>query len=476
MRVAVLLLVLLTPALAPGAAAPPAAAPAPAAEPAAAPVAAAVAVDDAVRVAAYREFRSAFDARDFKAALPLAEKLVALTEQQYGAEDRQLVNPLSNLGATRYRLGDYAAAEVSFLRALRLIDGKASGADRQLIRPLQGLGETYLAARRHDEAAIALKRAVDLSRNLDGLFNIEQLDSLDPLIECYMALDRLQDGEKESQYAFRVAELGYGRDDLRMLEPLDRLARWYEYVGRYTTARGLHARALQLTENRQGLGSRLAVDALRGLTRTYYLEYIYGPEETESGGDPYATSAAPPPVSDQTRLNPDGERALRIALAALAKATPPDHRANGETLVELGDWYLIGGATGKALITYRESWTELQSAGPEALKLLSAPRRLGYRPPSVSVTRLTPSRPEDYEERFVEARFTVGPDGKISEVETATTDAPAAVERAVLFAVRKARYAPRLENGEAVVTKGVTLRERVFVKKAAQPAAGSATP
>ena len=53
----------------------------------------------------------------------------------------------------------------------------------------------------------------------------------------------MPDAEKENQYAFRVAESAFGRNDLRMLEPLDRLARWNEFVGRYTTARGLHARA-----------------------------------------------------------------------------------------------------------------------------------------------------------------------------------------------------------------------------------------
>src|SRR6202047_201311 len=65
--------------------------------------AAALAVTDADRVAVYREFRTAFDAHRYPDALPLAEKLVALTEEQYGAADRELVTPLSNLGTTQLR-------------------------------------------------------------------------------------------------------------------------------------------------------------------------------------------------------------------------------------------------------------------------------------------------------------------------------------------------------------------------------------
>ncbi|MCU0757763.1 MAG: tetratricopeptide repeat protein [Steroidobacteraceae bacterium] len=431
-----------------------------------------LAVTDAERYDVYKAFRAEFDAARFTDALPIAKRLVELTEQQYGAEDRQLVNPLTNLGTVQYRLGDYAAAESSYLRAVRLIEGKLSGADRMLMRPLTGLGETYLATKQHAEAATALKRAVDLSRNLDGLFNADQLDILDPLIESYVALDRLQEAEKESQYAFRVAESSFGRNDLRMLEPLDRLARWNEFVGRYTTARGLHARALMIAENAGGRGTPQSVAALRGLARSYYLEFIYGPEETEAPLDPFQQNAAMPQLTQmgqENRLNPDGERALRLALEALSKTDPVDRRARGETLVELGDWYLIGGAVAKANQAYRDGWKELVEAGNDAVSMLQAPRRLAYRPPSASIARARPNDPADYEERYVETRFKVMPDGKVADVQTVATDAPQSIEKSTTYAVRKARYAPRLENGEPVVTEGVTLRERVLVKAQQQP-------
>ncbi len=79
--------------------------------PLASPLAAAVqlataAVTDADRTQVYQSFRTQFDARHYQEALPIAERLVALTEEQYGAEDRALVNPLTNLGTTHYRLHD----------------------------------------------------------------------------------------------------------------------------------------------------------------------------------------------------------------------------------------------------------------------------------------------------------------------------------------------------------------------------------
>ena len=43
-----------------------------------------------------------------------------------------------------------------------------------------------------------------------------------------------------------------------------------------------------------------------------------------------------PVMADGQRMNPDGERALRLALTAIEKSTPVDHKKRGETLVELG--------------------------------------------------------------------------------------------------------------------------------------------
>jgi len=69
------------------------------------------------------------------------------------------------------------------------------------------------------------------------------------------------------------------------------------------------------------------------------------------------------------------------------------------------------------------------------------------------------------EEHFVEATFTVTKDGRTTDVITSDTDATESQQKAVLSAIRKARYAPRLEDGEPADTAGVKLRERLLSKK-----------
>jgi tetratricopeptide (TPR) repeat protein len=425
----------------------------------------AAAVTDEERVALYGQFRTAFDAGNFQEALPLAERLVTETGQQYGEQDRALVNPLANVGTTQLRLGNFAAAEAAYKRALAILDATASTADRARLRPLQGLGLTYARSDQAAPAVETLRHAVDLSRNLDGLYNLEQIDFVRALIDVYVAQNRLEEAEREHQYAFRIAETAYGRGDPRMLGAYDFLARWYEYVGRYTTARIEHMRALRLAEATSGRGSAATIEPLRGVARAYRLEYLYGPEVTQesTSTDPVLFSTNPGTGQTATRLNPEGERALQLALQAARKASPPVPAQLGATLVDLGDWKLTAGDGRGARDTYREAWKALEAAGNT--KAVEAPRQLRYKPPASSIARFTGGNVEDYDEFTIEAKFTVRADGRTAEVVIAPTEAPAEFPEGVEAAVRKAIYAPRLESGEPVETTGVTLTEHVLVRK-----------
>ena len=125
----------------------------------------AFAVTDADRIAVYKEFRAQYDAKKYAEAQPLAERLVALTEEQYGAEELALTNPLTNLATVHYKLGHYPAAIENYQRTLRILQAKSTIADKQQIRPLHGLGVSFMGANDPESAVVALKRAADLSRN-----------------------------------------------------------------------------------------------------------------------------------------------------------------------------------------------------------------------------------------------------------------------------------------------------------------------
>ena len=345
--------------------------------------AAALAVTDADRVAVYREFRAAFDAHRYPDALPLAEKLVALTQEQYGATDRELVNPLSNLGTTQFRMGDYKDAEDTYLRSVKIAADTGGGhADRLLLRPLQGLGATYYATRQYEDASVTLQRALDLSRNLDGLLNPAQMTILYPLIGSLVNLERHSEVDREFRYAVRVAQSAWGSTDARVIRPVDRYARWLEHMGRYPSARAEYARELTIAEGAGSRAARLVIDPLLGIARTYRLEAMLGSdEEALQYVDPFAQPGPGLVTEHGVRgLSPDGEKALLLALQTIDKMRPVDHPIRGTTLMELGDWYLCADQTDKSLVRYRDAWKELQQAGSTAA--LDVPRQLAYRAPS----------------------------------------------------------------------------------------------
>src|SRR5207302_1582233 len=138
-----------------------------------------------------------------------------------------------------------------------------------------------------------------------------------------------------------------------------------------------------------------------------------------------------------------------------------DHELRGTSLMELGDWYLCADQADRSLARYREAWKEFQQAGSTAP--LDAPRQLAYRTPASSAARSPLAERDSTDEHSVQATFTVKHDGHTANVTTSSSDATAAQQKTVLAAVRRARYAPRLLNGERLVVRQL-LREGLLRK------------
>jgi tetratricopeptide (TPR) repeat protein len=420
----------------------------------------ALAVTDADRVAVYKEFRSQFDARKYAEAQPLAQRLVALTEEQYGAEDMALTNPLTNLATVHYKLKQYPAAIENYQRTLRILQAKSTIADKQQIRPLHGLGVSFMGARDPESAVVALKRAADLSRNTDGLFNINQVEFIDDLIDAYEATGRFAEADKESTYAMRVEEAAYGRNSIKLLGRLDKLALWYENSRRYTSERGVYERALSILAKNAPENDLRRVLPLRGIARSFRLEAFYGVEGADTGATFNSGNVGAPVYVDGTQQR-RGESTLTSALDVINSNTPVNEQMRGEVLADLGDWFLISNTLRRAYDSYAEAWKSLSSV--DGTKLLETPRVLAYRP-SISSVERSQVDPAEAVVKLVELHFKVDRDGRVDEVTSPTTDVPENIVRNSVASMKRSRYAPRIENGLAVPTENVVFYERVLVK------------
>jgi len=421
---------------------------------------AAHAVTDADRIAVYKEFRTQFDARNYAAAQPLAERLVAITEEQYGADELALTNPLTNLATVHFKLGNFPAAIENYQRSLRILQAKSTLADKQQIRPLHGLGISFLGANDPESAVVALKRAADLSRNTDGLFNINQVEFLDALIDAYEASGRYAEAEKESLYALRVEEAAYGRSSIKLIDRLDKLARWYEASRRYTSERNTYERALNILAKVAPENDLRRVGPLRGIARSFRLEAFYGVEGADAGTGFNSGGTGAPVFTDGTQQR-RGESALTTALAIIDANQPPNEQLRGEVLTDLGDWFLVANSLRRAYDTYAEAWKAL--ALVSNTQLLQQPRILAYRPSISSVDR-SQLDPAEAVIKTVVLHFKVDRDGRIEDVTSPTTDVPEAIVRNSVASMKRSRFAPRIDNGAAVPTDNVMFRERVLIK------------
>jgi tetratricopeptide (TPR) repeat protein len=430
------------------------------------------AANSAGRDDTYRAFRQQFDARHFAAALAPAQALVDQTEQEFGATADELVNPLINLGTTQLRLKDYAGAEGSFKRAVKIVESHQGGYSREVIKPLFGLGMTYSAAGDYTAATEALRRAVDVSRKIDGLFNPAQLEMLDSLIAGYTALNSYEDAQREQQYALRLAEATYGKTDPRVVPALERTAAWFEAQGRFFSARQMYSRCLDIVRKDGGNYDLRTVGPLRGIARTYRLEYFIGPETAEGAADdsglngglgaqPAAPSSANG-VSMANILNPDGEDALEFALKVFDSHPGEALAQRAETLIELGDWRLTAGTTRTAMEAYREAWNVLSTPGAPGTAALDSPAVVVYRPPTGA--RPPRSDQDKYTQRHAEVEFTVTADGRVRSATLGANDAGDIAGKSVLTAIKRARYRPRFVDGNPVETTGVRYKETIYVR------------
>ena len=419
----------------------------------------------------YRDFRTAFDTKKYADALPLAERAVQATDQLDGRDSMALITPLNNLAQVEFQLKDYSAAEEHYLRSIKIIETHSARSPR-LPHTLFGLGRVYLAAGQTEFAITMFKRAVEITRKSDGLFSANQLPFLLPLIDVYTTTDRLTDADREEQYLLSIAERSYSPQSPEFLSALLRQAFWQERQFKFVAARRLYSQAIELIRRTADMRDIRQVNPLRGIARCYRSEFLYGAEDAEQAPAFPANDGfnlgAPAPLHTQARLEPEGEHLLQTALNLLQNANgPAGMRLKRDTTIDLGDWNWIAGDQKTAAQNYATAWdllttAERASAGPD--NPLAQPYLLFYTAPRVA-SKNPKSKPEDIDEKFVEMKFSVNAQGKIGDIKVTKSDATESQQKAVMAAMHRALYRPRLVDRKLAAADSVEFREMVYNKR-----------
>jgi len=415
------------------------------------------------RLEAYQQFRTLYDQARFDEALPLAKRVVELSESS-GERDHELPISYNNLGATQYQLADYPAAEVSYRTSLELLESTQGISSRRLVVPLAGLGAVYAAQDKHEVAAELFDRALAVSRRADGLFNLQQLPLLEQAADSRYAISDFGGAEREHLYALKIAEQNFGYGDARTLPPLLELGAFYESLREFIAARNMYMRARDVAL-KPGIYDPQAVKALVGIARTHRLQYTMDPDTLDSQqpardeitgemiGKVYKESRVPPPAADRTGL-----KAAQTALDLLRSTSKPPPELMTETLIELGDWFQATSRPTISLPYYTEAaaiFDAQVAVDPLAGHPLRAPRMVFYRPP-LSASRGLNTLSGQYVIRKTVFTFLVSEIGLPLDITVVSTNMDEGQLSQSKRAMSRAIYSPRFAEGRAVSTAGVT--------------------
>jgi tetratricopeptide (TPR) repeat protein len=427
------------------------------------------------RMEAYDQFRALFETARFEEALPLAKRVVELSETDRDSES-ELPIAYNNLAATQYQLGDYKAAEESYKKSLSLLEASQGISSRRMITPLAGLGTVYAATDQHTLAVKEFDRALAVSRRSEGLFNLAQLPVIEKASDSRFALGDYGGVERDHFYTLRISEQNYGYNDPRTLPAAMRLAVFYESLKEYIAARALYLRVRDISLKESGGFDPLTVKSLVGIGRTHRLQYTLEPESLESQqpardevtgeivGKVYRESRVPAPAMDRAGL-----KAIEQALTLLRSTSDPPRLLLAETLLELGDWYQASSRPATATPFYTEASGIYSVDSDSGMgNPLLVPRMIFYRAPLASTRGIGIVTGEVILHQAIFS-FDVSETGQTNNVTVVTSDMSDGQLAQSRRAVERAVYSPRFENGKPVATTGVQFTGRWYEQRKAEP-------
>jgi len=371
--------------------------------------------------------RDLVDEGRYEEAIPLAERLVELTEEELGAGVEFGV-ALSNLGILQRRAGLYDQSEESFLRSIDVIreaDGTFSDA---VINPLVGLGVNYQARGAYLEAVTLFEEARTVSRRVHGLLNEQQINILDHLSSAMIEMEQYADADQHQLTALQLRERIYGTESMEILPAIYKFARWLRVSYRYDEERNQYSRAMGIIREHEGDTSESLVRALR-----------------ETG------------VSYRIQKFPEGRgiSSLRRALEIALGQPEPDKLMVAEILVDIGDWSVAFSKVGPTGEEYLQAWQLLGE-----LENGAALRTAWFDEPSY-VFRENPSNrgissPKDpgVLPGHVLITFDVTEFGRTTNVTVIESMPPGLKDDSTARAISRSRFRPRIVAGEFVSVRG----------------------
>lgn len=322
----------------------------------------------------YQRYNALLDQGRYAEAVPLAQELVTLSEQEFGPKHENtaaLLYQLALLLKSQHRTKD---AEAALVRAVAIYEAKPD-AEAAVAMVLADLAKTYIDEARFEQALQAYDRVLKIRRKTLGPDHPDVAAALNDIAEIYRQTGRFAEAEKLYKRSLEIDESHFGPDHPEVAATLNNLGLLYEIQGRYGEAEPLDRRALTIREAAFGPSSLPVAGSLNNLASLYEKEGRYGQAEdllrraldisqSEAGDVSRKTASALNNLAVlYGRIGRDAESAklYRRSVAIFEQLDGPDHPNVATALIGLAESLRKAG--------------RLSDAGPKLQRALDIRRR-----------------------------------------------------------------------------------------------------
>lgn len=406
-------------------------------------------------------YRDALQNKNYVEADTLAKRVVELSIQINGLDSHDSAKAITNLGIAQHNNKDYDAALLNFAASIAIVERIDDRLSLALVNPLQGLAATQAATGRPDLARSTYQRAVHVSHVNEGPHNPNQVDTLESMAELYISMGEVKDANSIQENIYVIQSRNIDPTSLDIIPALEKRANWQHRLLRYNSERLTWRQIINVLEKHHGKRSLTLIEPLQQLGRSYLFvnpsEYEFQTDVSTASGESYLRRANR--IADDS---PDAGWALVE-----------------DTLLSLGDYYILSGRPNRAAKIYTEAWDLLTNGetDPEtdSAAVVVADDSQGERlrtraehlqKPNI-LQRVYPPKyynslrendgqppPENFETGTITFGYTIGPNGRIDNLIHLETQPPEikGFEEPVGRSLRRLIYRPRLVDGRMVST------------------------
>jgi tetratricopeptide (TPR) repeat protein len=396
----------------------------------------------------YVLYREAMESKSLLEADTLAKRVVELSIRVNGLDSMDSARAITNLGIVQHSNQDYESAMLNFTASIGIIERIDNRLSAELINPLRGLAASEAASGQPALARQTYQRAVHISHVNEGPHNQQQVQTLQSIAELHLSMGDFKEANDIQENIFELQARNIDPLSLDILPALQNKAIWQHRLQSYQGERLTWRQIINVIERQHGKESLDLIEPLTNLGKSYLFvspsQYDYAPDVSSSSGESYL------------------RRANRIA------ETNPDSNWEivEDTLLSLGDYYILSGRPNRASKIYEDAWA-LLSEGNDRDRLRN---RWEHMEQVNVLQQVFPPRyynservdnglppPENFATGTMSFSFTVAETGRVTDLAIIETE-PAELQEfgeVVGRSLRRLLYRPRTNEGKPVATRGV---------------------